>query len=1021
MPPFTTGAIFRDNFDNNQKNHLIIGLGGTGGRILRSFRKAQFLERNYDTSNIGFLFVDTDDSLMSGGDSWRIMGQSVDLPEGSKLQLESCDLREILNDIDRFPHIKNWIKKNKSVERFAENTVALDVAGAQRRLFGRISFANKANIFKEKIWSLVSNIRDRTNRNLIDFHICCGISGGTGSGILIDVIAQIRKMYNTQTANIFLYLHIAEEASDWDTGFYFANSYATLKELNGMSILKYHPYDVTSEKGERFNNVTNYFKGAYIVENVNVDGNLLNSKDGIPDLIGNFVFSKIVGNTNRDFLTNVLRRQENFENYEPEPEYDSGETEVDFFGVEENYSRSVRFLGFGIKKLEIPKKEITDSIVLKNTISTINAILFNIWDDKNGFIEAEEGRLTGKSPDQIVDDNKTNWKISNNHFKLESRIIEGENLYKSINEFWSSAISNCEFAVKNSADPQWLSEMIRLGNAQFDRQFRNYGVRDYYDIKSRNINDYVNEIVFTIKGELFRMLSRRDDGISLLKIQRICVAIRDNIERRRIELNESKIRLDQSKKESSKEIGRYLKKWNKIGLLSEYFLNKKERTLGEFSEVLKGKFIIETEAIAIDFANELMLAVQERIINFQNTVSNLINLFNAKRQDLINKVITLIPEENIIYNDPEILAQRNIRFYDPSEIRELTDSLIKNREFQNQTYDLFFDYLKDNIGNNNTDSFTRLINSNSEEIFLKLIDRIYNLYENFMNENEGAVSHYNGIIDDLREKFVHKEEELKSFLKNVIDRSGIYLRFNDLQLGAVVGRNRSANPDDSISVILPNNQNGPFIGKLKEIISAIKPNCIFIEKDDQFKIEIISIVNQFPIRLISHMRTLRDYYLSLSERDKVFVHTDDTCFDLPDLLIKTTQELKEYIKIFQSSDEVYKILLLGYIFNIVREDLDEGRFYFWSINASDIEERKESLGKNYGDNNQHINLPLFNSIKNEVEIEFEKATNSSLGRERLKKQIKSIIIKMKEIKYLDKNLVSKYTSIANSIIKEIKG
>jgi hypothetical protein len=43
-------------------NHLIIGLGGTGGKIIRAFRKTLFQEfrgRRMEKVNLGYLYVDS--------------------------------------------------------------------------------------------------------------------------------------------------------------------------------------------------------------------------------------------------------------------------------------------------------------------------------------------------------------------------------------------------------------------------------------------------------------------------------------------------------------------------------------------------------------------------------------------------------------------------------------------------------------------------------------------------------------------------------------------------------------------------------------------------------------------------------------------------------------------------------------------------------------------------------------------------------------------------------------------------
>ena len=59
-------------------NHLIIGLGGTGGKIIRAFRKTLFQEfrgRRLEKVNLRYLYVDSSQEMMGIDDpSWKILG-----------------------------------------------------------------------------------------------------------------------------------------------------------------------------------------------------------------------------------------------------------------------------------------------------------------------------------------------------------------------------------------------------------------------------------------------------------------------------------------------------------------------------------------------------------------------------------------------------------------------------------------------------------------------------------------------------------------------------------------------------------------------------------------------------------------------------------------------------------------------------------------------------------------------------------------------------------------------------------
>ena len=59
------------------ENHILVGLGGTGGKVLKAFKKRLFQEYNQDERNalpIGFIYVDSTIEMMRPNDStWYVL------------------------------------------------------------------------------------------------------------------------------------------------------------------------------------------------------------------------------------------------------------------------------------------------------------------------------------------------------------------------------------------------------------------------------------------------------------------------------------------------------------------------------------------------------------------------------------------------------------------------------------------------------------------------------------------------------------------------------------------------------------------------------------------------------------------------------------------------------------------------------------------------------------------------------------------------------------------------------------
>ena len=87
-------------------NHIIIGLGGTGGKVIRSFRKLIYTEFRVETPvdvNVRYLYVDSSKELMERDDpSWKVLGTSVQLPVASQLLITGEDLSARLANIQTF-------------------------------------------------------------------------------------------------------------------------------------------------------------------------------------------------------------------------------------------------------------------------------------------------------------------------------------------------------------------------------------------------------------------------------------------------------------------------------------------------------------------------------------------------------------------------------------------------------------------------------------------------------------------------------------------------------------------------------------------------------------------------------------------------------------------------------------------------------------------------------------------------------------------------------------------------------
>src|SRR5258708_14304049 len=142
------------------KNHMLIGLGGTGGNIIRSFRKQifqTFRQNDPDCVNIRYLYADTSEELMSPDDpSWKIRGHNVQLPDRAQLRMGGGPaLRETIENLANYPGIKPWLGDSKAFVGIIEPTNAANIFGAQKRRFGQFPFSSHPAHFLHTVQYIV--------------------------------------------------------------------------------------------------------------------------------------------------------------------------------------------------------------------------------------------------------------------------------------------------------------------------------------------------------------------------------------------------------------------------------------------------------------------------------------------------------------------------------------------------------------------------------------------------------------------------------------------------------------------------------------------------------------------------------------------------------------------------------------------------------------------------------------------------------------------------------------------------
>ena len=372
------------------ENHLIIGIGGTGGRVLASFRKLvyeRFGTLKPEGMWVDYIYVDSSSSDLKMDDpkQWDIMGQSVKLENDSVVEIKAADLATYVNNRSRYKYLAPWLGDPQSWQNIINDPKISDGAAGQKRRLGRLLFANGTPDFNKRVNAKVASLRQNPQGQKITFHLVCGLAGGTGSGSIVDAVAQLRNEYPDPTnSQIMLYLLLPDEIpnKEWaSTDNYQPNGYAALTELNAMDLQVFKPWNIGERRYEVERlNLSLPFYSAYLITEQNKENVSFDVQKVIPSSIAEFLFqktfavekAKVVG-TQTESPREFFHSAERGEN----PDY----TQYD--GM-----HSFKFMTYGIKRLAIPEQEIKEYYGYSFSDQALLAILYNNFPCGDKFLKA---------------------------------------------------------------------------------------------------------------------------------------------------------------------------------------------------------------------------------------------------------------------------------------------------------------------------------------------------------------------------------------------------------------------------------------------------------------------------------------------------------------------------------------------------------------------------------------------------------------------------------------------------------
>ena len=930
-------------------NHLIVGLGGTGGKIICAFRrsiheeyrkKEPVIYRSDDSGKVaelphkvklGYLYVDSSDALMKPDESsWKVPGDTLQLGMNSQLLITGANLNGVLGNLGAYPNISPWIG-DRGEWRDILGSVVDGVLGGQKRRLGRFLFACKANDssegFVSKLKMQVAELRSRSSENTITFHVCTGLAGGTGSGSVIDVISQIRRLYPDKEHRVVLYclLPEAQPPPGWDSGNYHANGYGALVELNALAVGAFHPHDVAESTGripfsDASGTPVSPFSCAYLFTNENENGRVLDlEKDDVSKMVGSFLFQKIVV-SNATPWSDEFGRMENAENGDGTPECIPGSNIP---------QRAKRFLTFGIKRLIIPEEEIREFISYSFARQAVLQLQFNNWSATQGYLDMPMNEAFA----QYVADvrNHERWRMADPYLNMERGILPAEELenWGGVEGDWKAAVNGFLQVAMKSEDSLWIPKLAQLVENHFNTNWRGKGVLDFFRMKEGDMKDQAREIRQRLEQDLWAQWV--NGNWSMFDISRLLAELRRFLEEkfdgcgRQIAKFRTLVEDGKSPSPLAAKIRENNVTWAKIGPLSAAFGKRKNIIQAQaecFKEFYAARHRVESWSSAAKLLQQILAEVGDLADAVQSNTSILAEMVKGDTSTAAeNKFVGLVEriEARCQENNVQDLKDQIVKLYDPAEVRSFAGRLLRDEEIQRAQTKAVREAIVTSLGERaNFAAFRhKMVRGQLMDLLERVCDAQTLKAHNYLLAAEPSLQRLMGanIVDILARKYSGIPMDLRGFIKELVSSAGNYLRLDSMEEKRTGPGAAAVTTTTSFAVLLPDGADHPgFRTELEEAFrAAYSQNLKFYQNPKSTEITMVGIRNLFPLRYVKQVAFLQEKHrerIDRYPRARLEVHCEGTTESWPPLFLPEGAAVRKGLMAW---------LLLGKAMQVTRE------------------------------------------------------------------------------------------------------
>lgn len=897
-----------------KQNHILVGLGGTGGKILKAFKMRMFEEFPKEERAklpVALLYVDsTEKDLMGiGRADFDVMGQDASFSKAEFFMTKTTDVPQLLESIDLHPELKGVVD-NVAAVRTAIGSLG-EAAGQMRRA-GRLLFASNADGYITAIKNSYATCNKLSENNSKVFHIFAGLCGGTGSGSIIDAIVQTRKTFPDATINVYAMIPEMDlPEQGMDQGRYYQNGYAALNELNALQVGRFNPFDVSDNSGmsERLELFSDGIKGVAngitLYSNANENGRIVNSFTELPKIVSDYVYARIfLINPDVDGCKGIIRAY-NFENMDKNAlELDETNNPALATGLQVPPIRTKKLSSFGIKRVIYPEMRVLKHVTYTMGKSVLDQFRYNNWTESMGYIP-EERKMDYRAA-YLTKDNFDRWGLDLSHLKLEAKVLKTDPDHPLFLNDFDNQIHDMMDLCRSAENP--LAEMKRTMLNVYDNTFRGDGVNVYYQGKSRVIPEISAQIRSNVEKELFEKWSAGE--VSALELSKVGELLAEYVREDLKKAIDSAITENKDIfTEADDDLVAIEGDWGSVGIFG-LIAKKKEGFYSEYCNKLAEYMEAKVNTVALEFARQLQLRLNRDISN----MSEDINQFSSMINEAIDETNALIAKQRKINKGIEDMKGAIVEVCEDEQMIRFEDSLKHSKTDMSQiATSLRKAIIPETPFINFADFLMHVSKDTIKTAFDITLSDIVKAKHADLPASETKVLGLN-VLAGLKQK-LDSHQKIQQFASDIIEQSGVYLYLNDGEMKKMVRNNERPivgtniwctetfvsipSPEDNQSLL-------SFANELADAFREQTPNgikapSVFIGSNRKNELSVIKIAYCFPMRAMTWLHDYKQRYEKLLHSgnanidlsNSILLHSEGYGKDIPSMFCYTAAQLQE--------------------------------------------------------------------------------------------------------------------------------